>query len=187
MQKGIKAYKIEWFIRKKQQIQSVFFHLVLFPLSLSLFFFFFGGGIISINLGLKGEPPPKKIPVKRRVIIYYRSYLSNPTSPPNPPPPQKRTVPDVPARPHKYVVPRPLFIWCERVRGAFLFIISALKKISSCKHQNNMTSLWKRSSMKRTPITTPKEANTCITSAAEETVQFDDDTLRGEKNALCFL
>lgn len=60
MQKGIKAYKIEWFIRKKQQIQSVFFHLVLFPLSLSLFFFFFGGGIISINLGLKGEPPPKK-------------------------------------------------------------------------------------------------------------------------------
>ena len=58
MQKGIKAYKIERFIRKKQQIQSVFLHLVLFPLSLSLFLFFFGGGIISINLGLKGEPPP---------------------------------------------------------------------------------------------------------------------------------
>ena len=62
MQKGIKAYKIEGFIRKKQQIQSVFFHLVLFPLSLSLslFLFFFGGGeVISINLGLKGEPPEK--------------------------------------------------------------------------------------------------------------------------------
>ena len=86
MQKGIKAYKIERFIRKKQQIQSVFFHLVLFPLSptLSLFLFFWGGGTISINLGLKGEPPQKNIPVKRRVIIYYRSYLSNPTSPPSP-------------------------------------------------------------------------------------------------------
>ena len=41
--------------------------------------------------------------------------------------------------------------------------------------------------MKRSPITAPKEDDTCVTSAAEETVQFDDDTLRGEKNALCFL
>ena len=41
--------------------------------------------------------------------------------------------------------------------------------------------------MKRSPITAPKEAENCVTSAAEETVQFDDDTLRGKKNALCLL
>ena len=155
------------------------------------FFSFFGsrGGGISINLGYKGGGgAPEKILAKYGGHQVLQELPVKSHQPPQPPsPPQKRTVPDVPARPHKYVVPRPLFIWCERVRGAFLFITSALKKISSCKHQNNMTSLWKRSSMKRSPITTPKEANTCITSAAEETVQFDDDTLRGEKNALCFL
>ena len=36
--------------------------------------------------------------------------------------------------------------------------------------------------MKRSPITAPIDDDTCVTSAAEETVQFDDDTLRGEKN-----
>ena len=43
------------------------------------------------------------------------------------------------------------------------------------------------SSMKGSPITAPNEDDTCVTSAAEETVQFDDDTLRGEKNTLCLL
>ena len=88
----------------------------------------------------------------------------------------------MPARPRKYPVPRPPFIWCERVCGAFLFITPALKQIISCKHQNNMISLWKHSSMKRSPITAPKKDETCVTSAAEETVQFADDTLRGENN-----
>ena len=74
MQKSIKAYKIERFIRKKQQIQSVFFHLVLCPLPLSLFlfpffFFFFGGGVISINLGLKGEPPKNSCEEKGHHIL----------------------------------------------------------------------------------------------------------------------
>ena len=61
MQKGIKAYKIERFIRKKQQIQSVFFHLVLFPLSLSLSFsFFFWGGSSQLIWDSRGSPPPPK-------------------------------------------------------------------------------------------------------------------------------
>ena len=54
---------------------------------------------------------------------------SSPTSPAPLPTPQKRTVPDVPARPHKYTVAPSLFISCERVRGAFLFTTSVLKKV----------------------------------------------------------
>ena len=63
MQKSIKAYKIEWFIRKKQQIQSVFFHFVLCPLSLSLsfsfffFFFFWGGGSSQLIWDSRGSSP----------------------------------------------------------------------------------------------------------------------------------
>ena len=60
MQKGIKAYKIERFIRKKATNSVSFFPSCSFSsFSLSLSFsFFFWGGIISINLGLKGSPPP---------------------------------------------------------------------------------------------------------------------------------
>ena len=79
------------------------------------------------------------------------------------------------------------FYWMWKSPRCIPFYNICAKKIISCKHRNNMTSLWKHSSMKRSPITAPKEDDTCVTSAAEETVQFDDDTLRGEKNALCFL
>ena len=84
MQKKIKAYQIERF--KDKLTNHVFHFFSLFPLSFFLFLFFLGG-VISINLGHKGGGAPQKmktILMKRWVIIYYRSYPSNPTSPPPP-------------------------------------------------------------------------------------------------------
>ena len=83
IQKRIKAYQIERF--KDKITDHVFHFFSLFPPSFFLFLFFLGGGgVISINLGHNGggaPPKMKKILMKRWVIIYYRSYPSNPTSP----------------------------------------------------------------------------------------------------------
>ena len=74
MQKSIKAYQIECFIRKKITNSVSHFSFLLCP-------FFLGGGgvgVISINFGYKGGGPKKILMKRRGGIMYYRSYRSNP-------------------------------------------------------------------------------------------------------------